>query len=361
MCKAIEIFCGTGGVGKTTIASSRALYLAGQNKKVLLITIDPSKRLKQILNISDDNAGEIQPVNTKIFYENGPSLKTQSANETFFDAVLMSPQKTLLKMATKNNTLKEFEENIIIKTLSRPYGGMNEIMALIEINDFYSQNIYDIIILDTPPGNHFIDFLQSAEKIHQFFDSSFIEVFNYLESEKNTAKAPGFFKSFVASSVKKLLSYLEQVTGTEFLSTFIAAIVAIYKNKASFLEGLAFQEVLKNPEQTAWYLVTSIEQQRYADTSNLQKQTLKHVSIESWIIVNKCLSKSLQGWDTGDDQALLQLKESIRTRESKLKKYAYASFKNVIEFPEIISSSPRYHCKELAENWEQYLKNKPLK
>ncbi|MBT6324576.1 MAG: AAA family ATPase, partial [Bdellovibrionales bacterium] len=55
--KPIEIFCGTGGVGKTTLATSRALFLASKNLKVLLITIDPAKRLKQILSLNDDDSG----------------------------------------------------------------------------------------------------------------------------------------------------------------------------------------------------------------------------------------------------------------------------------------------------------------
>ena len=59
----LEIFCGTGGVGKTTLAASRAKYLSGQGLKVLLITIDPSLRLKQVLNLANDCAGQVRKVN----------------------------------------------------------------------------------------------------------------------------------------------------------------------------------------------------------------------------------------------------------------------------------------------------------
>ena len=65
--KPIEIFCGTGGVGKTTLASSRALYWALKGKKVLLITIDPARRLKEVLNLNDQKSGEIEKVNSSLF------------------------------------------------------------------------------------------------------------------------------------------------------------------------------------------------------------------------------------------------------------------------------------------------------
>jgi anion-transporting ArsA/GET3 family ATPase len=65
--KKVEIFCGTGGVGKTTIATARALSLALQGKKVLLITIDPAKRLKQILKIEDNDDGKICNITLDLF------------------------------------------------------------------------------------------------------------------------------------------------------------------------------------------------------------------------------------------------------------------------------------------------------
>ncbi len=122
--KPIEVFCGTGGVGKTTLASSRAIHLASKGIKVLLITIDPSRRLKEVLNLKDENAGEIEVVKSDIFSE---FLHQETPFE--FHAMLMSPAATIQRM-DKRNTEDTGLDNPIIRILSRPYGGMNEIMVV---------------------------------------------------------------------------------------------------------------------------------------------------------------------------------------------------------------------------------------
>ena len=145
--KKLEIFCGTGGVGKTTLATSRALFLGSKGKRVLLITIDPAKRLKQILNIKDQNAGKIETISSKLF-------TGFDDNNFTISALLMSPKATLCKILNVNSI-----DNNVLNILTRPHGGMNEILSLVEVQFHIQEGKYDTIILDTPPGKHFIDFL----------------------------------------------------------------------------------------------------------------------------------------------------------------------------------------------------------
>ncbi len=338
--KKVELFCGTGGVGKTTVATGRALALALEGRRVLLITIDPAKRLKQILNLPDVDDGAVNTVALDLFGHD---------KNLSFDAMLMSPGATLKRIATEKGLEAEFESTII-KTLSRPYGGMNEIMSIIEVQHQLKRGVYDTIILDTPPGKHFIDFLESSEKIKNFFDKSFLEIFEYLgksiHGEKSKSK--NIFTMMISTGVNKLLSYLEDVTGAEFVREFIDAVLALYRSRDSFLRALEFQEELKSETFSNWFLVTSVEQQKINEAQGLKDQAEHFIHNDLFLVINKCLTPYLNAWTPASNTPLSKLKKGMVTREANIEGFASKNFTNVLKFHEINNPSPLEHVKGLA-------------
>lgn len=337
--KKVELFCGTGGVGKTTVATARALALSLEGRRVLLITIDPAKRLKQILNLPDVDDGAVNKVTLDLF-DLDPSLS--------FDAMLMSPGATLKRIAIQKGLEAEFESTII-GTLSRPYGGMNEIMSIIEVQYQLEKNIYDTIILDTPPGKHFIDFLESSEKIKNFFDKSFLEIFEYLgKSVHGGTKSRNIFTKMISTGVNKLLSYLEDVTGADFVREFIDAVLALYKSRDAFLHALDFQKELKNESFSNWFLVTAVEQQKINEAQGLKDQAENFIHNDLFLVINKCLTPYLEHWNPAENTPLSRLKSGMVSREQEIAGFASKNFRNVLKFHEINNPSPLEHVKGLA-------------
>jgi anion-transporting ArsA/GET3 family ATPase len=344
--KKVEIFCGTGGVGKTTLATSRAVALAESGLKVLLITIDPAKRLKQVLGLEDSDSGHIISIDNEQFCE--------GSKQSTFDALLLSPAHTLERI-TKAEGLEHELENRILKVLTRPYGGMNEIMAVLEVQFHLSSNKYDTIVLDTPPGKHFLDFLGATRKIEHFFDKSFVEIFKFLGKKVTSDSAPKkFLGRIVSSGIKKLLSYLEKVTGGDFVDIFIDAVSILYRCREHFISAIDFQQELGKQEFSNWFLVSSAEHHKVGEAMNLFDEAQRFMHSDNFLAVNKCLKPFLENWHP-EAKELKTLKSTMLTRENELKMFAGKNFKKVLEFSEILSAEPKVHVTDLALGWKLLL------
>ena len=326
----MEVFWGTGGVGKTTLAASRALFLSGQDKKILLVAIDPSRRLGQIFNIKEDSMGKIVKVDS-------------------LEILIFNPEATFKRIL--GGDVQDGLNNRIMNIIMRPYGGMNEIMAILELQHQLGSGRYDTIILDTPPGKHFIDFVQGAQKINKFFDKKFIEIVKYF-IQGIDIKNKNIFNVVAKTGMDKILKYMGMVTGEQFMEEFINVIWGLYKNKKVFMSALDFEKKLLGEEFCRWFLVTSAGRKKLKEIVFLHDGLKKDFCCDEYLIVNKSVKSHLDNWTVEDGNSLYEIKKSMQDGEMRMIQLAKASFEKILVFPEILSASPKEHVGALASYWK---------
>ena len=159
------IVCGgSGGVGKTTTATAIALVAATMGRKVLALTVDPSKRLAQTLGV-DRNLAEPEPVPAAL-------LDAVGVEPDLLEAWMLDPRIVADKFVNRFADTPEEAERLINNRLylqiSGMVAGMQEYMAMQALHDFLKEERYDLIVLDTPPSRNALDFLYGPSRLQGF-------------------------------------------------------------------------------------------------------------------------------------------------------------------------------------------------
>lgn len=263
------IICiGTGGVGKTTMAASIASGLS-LDKKVLVMTIDPSLRLAQALRIKPD--GEVHKVKHNLY------ACTLNHAKAFHEFVL--------KAASHAATPEEIEkllQNKLYKQLSTQLSGSQDFSALFKLNEFVKSKEYDIVILDTPPAQHTWHFLHAPEKLAQLFNEGVAKWFRDPE-QKDT----GFFKRILNSGATQVLKVLENLTGSEFVKELAIFFRAIQSWQTPLEKQVVDCQQLLAAKSTEFVLVTALDPSRISEALSLSAEIEKQGYNLKSIIINR--------------------------------------------------------------------------
>lgn len=232
---------GCGGVGKTTIAAALAVAAAERGKRVVVLTVDPARRLKSALGLDAmDHRIHRVPIGAGRFLD-ALMLDTKR----MFDALVE-------RFAASPEAAARIFQNRIYQEISSELAGSSEYMAMEKLHELASTGEYDTIVLDTPPSAHVRDLLAAPNRLLSLLASRAVRILKAPtvlldEARSRTARIP----------LQALLKALERLTGLPLLRE-LADFVSGFEH---MLEGFARRaqeiETLVRAPHTAHVLVTT--------------------------------------------------------------------------------------------------------
>jgi len=157
----VVVCCGAGGVGKTTMAAAMALRGAEYGRTVVVLTIDPARRLAQALGINDlGNSPQRVPLAPEVSGE--------------LHAMMLDMRRTFDEMViqyTGRERADAILANQFYQTVATSLAGTQEYMAMEKLGQLLSQDKWDLVVVDTPPSRNALDFLDAPKRLGSFMDS----------------------------------------------------------------------------------------------------------------------------------------------------------------------------------------------
>jgi anion-transporting ArsA/GET3 family ATPase len=255
----VVVSAGSGGVGKTTVAASLGLWGALEGRRAVVLTIDPARRLAVSLGLK-----ELGHEPRRIPPELLAGAGLQATGELW---AMMLDQKGAWDALVERHAPAEAKERILANPfyqhLSQTFAGSQEYMAVEQLCELVDGGDWDLIVVDTPPTRHALDFLEAPQRLGDFLDKSVLKWF------MRPLNAGWSALRVVNRTMSFLLQRLEQATGISALaeiSDFFTSMSGLFENFQARVDRA--HDVLRGPE-TAFVLVTSAEEEVLGDAEYL--------------------------------------------------------------------------------------------
>ncbi len=243
----VLVVCGSGGVGKTTTAAALALHAAGRGRRVLVCTIDPSRRLATSLGLGR-LSGRPRPIDIP---GRGASGGTGS-----LDAMVLDVKSTFDELVGRYTpdeaARRRILDNRFYRQVSSAVAGSHEYMAMEKLLELATDDRWDLVVLDTPPTRHALDFLEAPDRLVDFLDTSVLRWFlkPYFAAGRLTLK--------VATRTGAVaLKLADRFLGLEFLQDLSEFFLAFESMYDGFKERAARVHALLREASSGFVLVAA--------------------------------------------------------------------------------------------------------
>ena len=244
--KEILITCGAGGVGKTTVAAALAAMAAVRHGgKVLVLTIDPARRLADALGLDGFGDKEKQ-VSPDAFRAAGVMPRGE-----LWAAMLDTKQSwddLVRRHAPNRRTADRILSNKLYDNVTGRFVQSHEYIAMERLYQLHQDGNYDLIVVDTPPTRNALDFVEAPVRMAEFFSSRFLRILS----------AP-YRSNVVSFASRPFLSAADRILGSAFLQD-IAEFFSLFQTMApGFVERAEAVNRVLHEKRTSFAVVTTLE------------------------------------------------------------------------------------------------------
>jgi anion-transporting ArsA/GET3 family ATPase len=286
--KEIVVFCGSGGVGKTSVAASSGVAAATHmHGKVLVVTVDPAKRLADALGIEG-----IGNVERRVPPEAFAAAGIQPRGE-LWAAMLDTKQSwdaIVMRHAPDEETAHRILDNRLYESLTERFVQSHDYVAMERLFDIHQTGKYDLIIVDTPPTRNALDFLDAPARMADFFGGRLLR---WLTAPYRVGGKRGARVLTMAS--RPFYQVADRILGSQFLQD----IAEFFLNFQSMYDGFVTRsravEALLHDKRTTFVVVTTLEDAPLREGEHFCDELVKRDFHLGALVLNKTLPGAVFG------------------------------------------------------------------
>ena len=249
----VVICAGPGGVGKTTTAAAIALEGARMGRRACVVTIDPAKRLADALGLESlTNDAHRVNIGSVVAPDDGGAGGRPETRAGELWALMLDTKTTFDSVVRRNAGSDEqaqaILDNRLYRNISGALGGTQEYMAMEKLYELHSQGHFDLVVVDTPPTRHALDFLDAPGRLLRFLNN---RIFRLLMAPTRASLRA------IGMATQMFLRTLSRVVGGAVVSDAIAFFEAFEGMEQGFRDRAARVEQLLGDPGTAFVVVAA--------------------------------------------------------------------------------------------------------
>jgi anion-transporting ArsA/GET3 family ATPase len=257
----VIVCCGSGGVGKTTTAAALGLRAAERGRHVVVLTVDPARRLAQSMGLTSlDNTPRPVPLPDRAPAGHGHPAQAEGQDETpggSLHAMMLDMKRTfdeIVEAHSDPDRAAQILANPFYQSLSSGFSGTQEYMAMEKLGQLRRADAWDLIVVDTPPSRSALDFLDAPQRLGRFLDGRLIRLLVV------PAKVGGrAYLKMLNTGFGMVTGVLTKVLGAQVLKdvqTFVSALDTMF---GGFRERADYTYRLLRAPDTAFLVVAAPE------------------------------------------------------------------------------------------------------